>query len=41
MDRTARPPRERSPYLGWYAAGVVLLLVFAAAAVLWFTYHPG
>jgi hypothetical protein len=32
--------RERSAYVGWWAAGLVLLITFAAATVVWFIYHP-
>jgi hypothetical protein len=31
---------ERSAYVGWAAAGVVLLVTFVAAAMLWFIFHP-
>jgi len=40
MDRRVTPVRERDPYIGWYAGGIVVLLVFVAAAVVWFTFHP-
>jgi hypothetical protein len=32
--------RERSAYVGWVAAGLVLLAVFAACTVVWFIFHP-
>jgi hypothetical protein len=30
---------ERSSYVGWVAAGIILLAVFAASAGLWFIFH--
>jgi hypothetical protein len=37
MDRA---PSERSAYIGWWAAAIVLLATFAAAAFVWLTFHP-
>ena len=31
---------ERSAYLGWMVAGVILLAVTVAAAAVWFMFHP-
>jgi len=32
--------RERSAYVGWWAAALTLLVIFVAAAALWLIYHP-
>jgi len=40
MADTGGVARHRNPYLGWVVSGVVLMLVFASAAVLWFMFHP-
>jgi hypothetical protein len=34
------PGPERSAYVGWYVAGIVLFVIFAAAAAMWLIYHP-
>ncbi len=39
MNHRASGP-ERSAYLGWVVAGVVLLAIFAGSAALWFIFHP-
>ena len=30
----------RSAYIGWYAAGLTLLVIFVACAGVWLIYHP-
>ena len=30
----------RSAYVGWWAAGIFLVVTFAAAAIVWFIFHP-
>jgi hypothetical protein len=30
----------RTDYVGWIAAGLVVLAVFVVAGVFWFRYHP-
>lgn len=40
MTNNGPRPRQWSPYVGWWAAGIVLLLVFASAAAVWFMFHP-
>ncbi|HYB78202.1 MAG TPA: hypothetical protein VEG66_00365 [Thermoplasmata archaeon] len=32
--------RERNAYIGWYASAIFLTATFAAAAVVWFIFHP-
>lgn len=32
--------REKGNTVGWLVAAVILLVVFVAAAGLWFTFHP-
>ena len=32
--------RERSAYVGWYVAGIILLVIFAAAGAAWLIFHP-
>lgn len=32
--------RERSAYVGWWAAGIFLVVTFVASAVVWFIFHP-
>jgi hypothetical protein len=31
---------DRTPYVGWIAAGIILVVTFAAAGVVWFIFHP-
>lgn len=31
---------EGSSYRGWFVGALVILAVFAVAAVLWYHYHP-
>jgi hypothetical protein len=31
---------DRADYVGWLAAGLVILAVFGIAAAFWFKYHP-
>ena len=40
MARSGTDARQRSPYVGWVAAGIVLLVTFAAAAAVWLIFHP-
>jgi len=40
MSSEAASTKERSPYIGWMAAGIFLIITFTAAAVVWFTFHP-
>jgi len=39
MSMENRSARGESNYTGWIAAGIVLLLVFVAAAGVWFIFH--
>jgi len=32
--------REPGAYAGWWAAGIFLVVTFAAAGVVWFIFHP-
>lgn len=40
MPDDASASRERSAYIGWWAAGLTLLVIFVAAAAVWFMFHP-
>ena len=40
MSNEGAAAKERGSYVGWIAAGLVLLVTFAAAATLWFIFHP-
>jgi hypothetical protein len=40
MTGDASAARERSAYIGWWAAGLSLLVIFGAAAAVWFMFHP-
>ena len=40
MSDEGAAAEERSSYVGWMAAGIVLIVTFAAAAILWFIFHP-
>jgi hypothetical protein len=40
MPGETSPTEDRGSNLGWVVAGIVLLVVFAAAAGLWFSFHP-
>ena len=40
MSGTGEVGRERSAYVGWWAATIFLAVTFAAAAVVWFIFHP-
>ncbi|HKN06799.1 MAG TPA: hypothetical protein VJ021_04225 [Thermoplasmata archaeon] len=40
MSNEATSSPERSSYVGWIAAGIVLLVTFGAATILWFIFHP-
>lgn len=42
MPEAATAAREvdRTDYVGWAAAGVIVLAVFAVMAFFWFRYHP-
>jgi hypothetical protein len=40
MSATDAVGRERSPYVGWWAAAIFLVVTFAAAAGVWFIFHP-
>ncbi|MGD0588089.1 MAG: hypothetical protein ABSA63_04770 [Thermoplasmata archaeon] len=40
MPAEGKPRRERNPYTGWIAAGIFLAVTFAAAAAIWFMFHP-
>ena len=37
-NRPTKPPR--SAYIGWWASAIFLVVTFAAAAVVWFMFHP-
>ena len=37
-DETA--DRQRSAYVGWWAAAMTLVVIFSAATVVWFIFHP-
>jgi len=40
MSGDASSVRERGSYAGWWAAGIILIAIFAAAAALWLMFHP-
>jgi hypothetical protein len=40
MPNEGAAAEERASHVGWIAAGIVLVLTFAAAATLWFIFHP-
>jgi len=40
MSGEASSVRERGSHVGWWAAGVVLIAIFAASAVVWLMFHP-
>jgi len=40
MSNEGTAAEERGSYVAWITAGIVLLATFAAAAILWFIFHP-
>lgn len=40
MSAATLPNQEKGSYVGWVAAGIVLALVFAGSALVWFMFHP-
>jgi len=40
MANETSAARESDPYVGWMAAAIILAVIFAASAGLWFIFHP-
>ena len=40
MSGDPRSARAPSPYVGWVAAAIILLVTFVAAAGVWVIFHP-
>ena len=40
MTGDASAARERSAYVGWWAAALTLVAIFIGAAAVWFMFHP-
>jgi hypothetical protein len=40
MAGRASSAEDRSSYVGWIAAAIVLVVTFGAATALWFIFHP-
>jgi hypothetical protein len=40
MSGDSSAAREHSAYVGWWAAAITLLVIFAACAGIWLIYHP-
>ncbi|HXQ79255.1 MAG: hypothetical protein WB788_02975 [Thermoplasmata archaeon] len=40
MSNETGSAQDRGSYVGWMAAGIVLLATFSAAAIIWFIFHP-
>jgi len=40
MSKDSPTEDPRNAYVGWWAAGIVLLVTFVGSATVWFIYHP-